>query len=320
LVRLNFLCWRKRRTQLARSVPHVLLIPLSLLSSVRLLTQFMYRNHICFVFELLSMNLYQLLQTSKFAGFPLNVIKKFAKQLLHALAFLGRPDVDVIHCDLKPENIVLRHSKKTSLKVIDFGSSCRSKKRNYTYIQSRYYRSPEVMLGLPYSTAIDMWSLGCVLVEMHTGRPLFAGSNPLQQMEQMVKVLGMIPQDMLERSSPHLRFKFFDRKKGQPDWSLRQRKRKRDEQECIAPSSDPMASLSEIIMPRRTGARLKIPAASSRQQQNSPQNYELFIDLVYKMLAYRPEERITPNEALKHPFLTRMAVANETTSAPPIPL
>ena len=47
----------------------------------------------------------------------------------------------------------------------------------YQYIQSRFYRSPEVLLGIPYDTAIDMWSLGCILVEMHTGEPIFAGSN-----------------------------------------------------------------------------------------------------------------------------------------------
>ena len=47
----------------------------------------------------------------------------------------------------------------------------------YQYIQSRFYRSPEVLLGMPYDLAIDMWSLGCILVEMHTGEPLFSGSN-----------------------------------------------------------------------------------------------------------------------------------------------
>lgn len=47
----------------------------------------------------------------------------------------------------------------------------------YQYIQSRFYRSPEVLLGIPYDLAIDMWSLGCILVEMHTGEPLFSGTN-----------------------------------------------------------------------------------------------------------------------------------------------
>lgn len=50
----------------------------------------------------------------------------------------------------------------------------------YQYIQSRFYRSPEVLLGMPYDLAIDMWSLGCILVEMHTGEPLFSGSNEVK--------------------------------------------------------------------------------------------------------------------------------------------
>lgn len=50
----------------------------------------------------------------------------------------------------------------------------------YQYIQSRFYRSPEVLLGLPYDMAIDMWSLGCILVETHTGEPLFAGNNEVR--------------------------------------------------------------------------------------------------------------------------------------------
>ena len=61
-------------------------------------------------------------------------------------------------------------------------------KRMYSYIQSRFYRSPEVMLGLPYSVAIDMWSLGCILAEMHTGEPLFSGSDQFDQMQKIVKV------------------------------------------------------------------------------------------------------------------------------------
>lgn len=58
----------------------------------------------------------------------------------------------------------------------------------YSYIQSRFYRSPEVMLGLPYTVAIDMWSLGCILVEMHTGEPLFSGTDQFDQMQKIVAV------------------------------------------------------------------------------------------------------------------------------------
>ncbi|CAN0524633.1 unnamed protein product, partial [Ectocarpus sp. 12 AP-2014] len=129
---------------------------------------------------------------------------------LRALAFLSLPQVDVIHCDLKPENILLQHAKRSNIKVIDFGSSCRSNNKMYSYIQSRFYRSPEVMLGLPYTTAIDMWSLGCILVEMHTGEPLFAGVDQFDQMCRIVSVLGVTPPDVVERSPSTHRGQFFE--------------------------------------------------------------------------------------------------------------
>ncbi|CAM9158276.1 unnamed protein product, partial [Ectocarpus sp. 8 AP-2014] len=157
----------------------------------RMLDEFMSHNHQCLVFEILSFNLYELLRSTQFQGVSLHLVRKFARHLLRALAFLSLPQVDVIHCDLKPENILLQHAKRSNIKVIDFGSSCRSNNKMYSYIQSRFYRSPEVMLGLPYTTAIDMWSLGCILVEMHTGEPLFAGVDQFDQMCRIVSVLGV---------------------------------------------------------------------------------------------------------------------------------
>ena len=78
--------------------------------------------------------------------------------MLQALKFMR--DENIIHCDMKPENILLKSKDKSGIKVIDFGSSCFSDQRIYTYIQSRFYRAPEIVLGIPYNFAIDMWSLG----------------------------------------------------------------------------------------------------------------------------------------------------------------
>jgi len=286
----------------------------------------MYRNHQCLVFEMLSLNLYELLKNTQFGGVSLNLIRKFAKQVLKALAFLARPDVDVIHCDLKPENILLKHPKKSAVKVIDFGSSCRTNKRMYSYIQSRFYRSPEVMLGLPYSVAIDMWSLGCILAEMHTGEPLFSGSDQFDQMQKIVKLLGMVPDSMLDKSSDQIKYQFFEKKPtlaGKEQWLLRQTKPPSSKdsgsapapepKSPIIPSSDPIASLAEVIT---AGSRQKKKYLPS-EAYNSQRNYELFIDLIYKMLAYLPEQRIKPSEALEHPFIVSMeaGVALQTSSS-----
>ena len=75
---------------------------------------------------------------------------------------------------------------RTAVRLIDFGSSCRASDTEYTYVQSRFYRSPEVLLGLPYGPEVDSWSLGCLLMEMHTGEPLFAGTVRARARERTV--------------------------------------------------------------------------------------------------------------------------------------
>jgi len=98
--------------------------------------------------------------------------------MLQALKFMR--DENIIHCDMKPENILLKSKVKSGIKVIDFGSSCFSDKRIYTYIQSRFYRAPEIMLGIPFTTAIDMWSVGCILIELYIGVPIFPGESEFE--------------------------------------------------------------------------------------------------------------------------------------------
>mmetsp|Transcript_349 Transcript_349/g.359 ORF Transcript_349/g.359 Transcript_349/m.359 type:complete len:89 (-) Transcript_349:65-331(-) len=88
----------------------------------------------------------------------MSLIRRFAIQILYALNYLKSENI--VHCDLKPENIVLKNKYKSGLKVIDFGSSTFINERVYTYIQSRFYRAPEIMFGIPYGHPIDMWSFG----------------------------------------------------------------------------------------------------------------------------------------------------------------
>lgn len=91
---------------------------------VRLKRNFMYRSHLCLVFELLSYNLYDLLRNTNFRGVSLNLTRKFAQQMCTSLLFLSQPNLGIIHCDLKPENILLCNPKKSGIKIVDFGSSC----------------------------------------------------------------------------------------------------------------------------------------------------------------------------------------------------
>jgi len=106
----------------------------------------------------------------------------------------------VIHCDLKPENLIFSDKSKTKMKVIDFGSSCFNYKEGFSYVQSRYYRAPEIVLGIPYTAAVDMWSVGCIIAEMVTGRPLFPAIDENELMECFVMMFGELPPAMLNRA------------------------------------------------------------------------------------------------------------------------
>ena len=121
---------------------------------VSMLEFFNFRNHLCIVFELLSFSLFDLLKANSFQGLSATLVRRFASQLVSGLLFLKSHHI--IHCDLKPENILLRNPTRAAIKVIDYGSSCFTPEQIYTYIQSRFYRAPEIMLGIPYTPAIDI--------------------------------------------------------------------------------------------------------------------------------------------------------------------
>lgn len=154
---------------------------------MRLLDTFkLKKRNYCLVFEELEMNLFELLESKKDdsiggggkqMGMNLQFIKMVGWQILVALSLLSMPNINVIHSDLKPENIMLREQGKTGIKLIDFGNACYSNKKIFKYVQSRYYRSPEVIMELPYSTSVDSWSVGCILYELHFGEPLFKGKG-----------------------------------------------------------------------------------------------------------------------------------------------
>ncbi|CAJ0648094.1 16542_t:CDS:10 [Entrophospora sp. SA101] len=129
---------------------------------------------------------------TNFQGFSLGLIKRFCVQLLNSLSLLQRHRI--VHCDLKPENVLLKHPTKSSIKVIDFGSSCFDNEKVYTYIQSRFYRSPEVILGMTYNMAIDMWSLGCILAELYT-------ENEQEQLACIMEVQGVPSLYLIEKST-----------------------------------------------------------------------------------------------------------------------
>ena len=310
---------------------------------VQLIDRFVFRDHQCLVFELLSINLYELLKNSKFEGVSLNLIRKFANQILKALEFLSRPDIDIIHCDLKPENILLRYPKKSSLMLIDFGSSCKASQPTYTYIQSRFYRSPEVLLGLKYNQKIDIWSLACVLVEMHTGEPLFGGVDQVDQMCRIVDVLGMPPLSMLETSPPDVLNKYFYRVdlRGNPSshlvnqaWNDLVQLPAECDPECSAMSADRSivyvlrrprnAERDNLRRPRTLESILGVHIGGPQGRRfgeagHSEDRYLEFLDFIRPMLLYDPAARHSATQASVHIFLGAGAVAARTANVSAIP-
>ncbi len=163
---------------------------------MRLKDKFVHKGHICLVLELLSLNLYQLLKQNQFNGLSINLIKEFTAQMLDALCTFK--DAELIHGDLKPENVLLVSSDHAEIKVIDFGSACHQKQVSNPYIQSRFYRSPEVILGLAYGPPIDMWSVGCIVAELFLGYPLLPGASSYDQLFRIIRMFGMPAKWMLE--------------------------------------------------------------------------------------------------------------------------
>ncbi|XP_070156179.1 serine/threonine-protein kinase minibrain [Polyergus mexicanus] len=282
---------------------------------VKLKRHFMWRNHLCLVFELLSYNLYDLLRNTNFRGVSLNLTRKFAQQLCTALLFLSTPELNIIHCDLKPENILLCNPKRSAIKIVDFGSSCQLGQRIYQYIQSRFYRSPEVLLGIPYDLAIDMWSLGCILVEMHTGEPLFSGANEVDQMNKIVEVLGMPPKHILDQA--HKARKYFDKVPTDGSYVL---KKSKDGKKYKSPGTRRLHDILGVESGGPGGRRIGEPG-------HSMSDYLKFKDLIVRMLDFDPKTRVTPYYALQHNFFkrtadegtnTNVAAANSASTSPAV--
>ena len=123
-------------------------------SIVKKLDSFSFRNHYCIVYELLSLDLYQFMKKNEFQSISMSIIKRIAVQVIIALKHIH--SVGLIHCDLKPENILFKTENKSSIKLIDFGSACDKNNKIFTYIQSRFYRAPEVILDAGYNEKIDI--------------------------------------------------------------------------------------------------------------------------------------------------------------------
>ncbi|CAG8540843.1 11426_t:CDS:10 [Ambispora gerdemannii] len=269
---------------------------------LRLRDTFIHKKHLCLVFELLSVNLYELIKQNQFRGLSTNLVRVFTAQLLDSLTVLN--EARIIHCDLKPENVLLKNLESPTIKVIDFGSACHERQTVYTYIQSRFYRSPEVLLGLPYSSSIDMWSLGCIAVELFLGLPLFPGSSEYNQVSRIVEMLGVPPPYMIEvGKTAHEYFERYTNEHGQKKYRLKSMEQYMREHNCVEQPSKKYFSattLPEIIQ----SYPITRKGLTQKDIDKEMQNRLAFIDFVQGLLNLNPIERWSPQQAKLHPFIT----------------
>jgi dual specificity tyrosine-phosphorylation-regulated kinase 2/3/4 len=172
---------------------------------IRYVDGFAFRGFFCIVMELVSVDLFSALRLQRFAGFPMSTVQMVARDV--AIALEHTHGHGIIHADIKPENILFGDSEHQSCKVIDFGCSCYVGKLLFSYIQSRFYRAPEVILGFEYGTAIDIWSLGCVLCELVTGQPIFPAEDETELLLMIAEVIGVPPRE-LAKGAPRAKHHF----------------------------------------------------------------------------------------------------------------
>ncbi|VAI59053.1 unnamed protein product [Triticum turgidum subsp. durum] len=269
---------------------------------VQIRNWFDYRNHICIVFEKLGPSLYDFLRKNNYRSFAIDLVREFARQILESVTFMH--DLRLIHTDLKPENILLvspdtirvhdykipirppkdgsvfkNLPKSSAIKLIDFGSTTFDHQDHNYVVSTRHYRAPEVILGLGWNYPCDLWSVGCILVELCSGEALFQTHENLEHLAMMEKVLGPLPKHMIARADRRAE-KYF-RRGLRLDW--------------------PEGAASRESMK----AVWKLPRLQNLVMQHVDHSAGDLIDLLQGLLRYDPDERLKARQALQHPFFTR---------------
>jgi len=160
---------------------------------INLLDHFENSSHLFLVFEYMDTDLRKLLKSyGPGIGLNIDMVREYGFKLIQTLQHLKNNSI--IHADIKPDNILI--GKDNTLKLGDFGSSFsidEDVNNNDGYIASRYYRSPEIIVGKKFTYEIDMFSFGCCLYEMATGKPLFRSSNSNHHLKLILQTFGKVP-------------------------------------------------------------------------------------------------------------------------------
>lgn len=260
---------------------------------IRFERYFEHKGHLCMVFENLGMNLRELVnKKGRDTGLNLTAIRVYAQQIFLGLSLFRK--CNILHADLKPDNLLVNENYNV-LKVCDLGSASPTTENEITpYLVSRFYRAPEIILGIPYDHAIDVWSIGCTLFEIATGKILFTGRNNNQMLRSIMECRGKYPPKLLRRGSlTHLHF----------DEMLNFHSQEEDKVTGRA-----VVRVVDFKKPTRD-LRTRLMGKGTRgMTESETKELTLFLDLLERCLNLNPEKRCTPTEALRHPFISRPKV------------
>ncbi|KAL3336721.1 hypothetical protein AABB24_029404 [Solanum stoloniferum] len=250
---------------------------------VRFISSFKYRNHLCLVFESLHMNLREVLKKfGRNIGLKLTAVRTYAKQLFIALKHLK--NCGVLHCDIKPDNMLVNEAKNV-LKLCDFGNAMFAGKNEITpYLVSRFYRAPEIILGLSYDHPMDVWSVGCCLFELYAGKVLFPGPTNNDMLRLHMELKGPFPKKMLRKGA-------FTEQHFDQDLNF------------LAIEEDPVTkkAIRKLIVNIKPKDISSIILGSPGED---PKMLAHFKDLMERIFVLDPEKRMTVSQALSHPFIT----------------
>ncbi|XP_036673509.3 uncharacterized protein Doa isoform X10 [Drosophila suzukii] len=261
---------------------------------VKMIDWFDYHGHMCIVFEMLGLSVFDFLRENNYEPYSLDQVRHMAYQLCYSVKFLH--DNRLTHTDLKPENILfvdsdytshynhkinreVRRVKNTDVRLIDFGSATFDHEHHSTIVSTRHYRAPEVILELGWSQPCDVWSIGCILFELYLGITLFQTHDNREHLAMMERILGQIPYRMARNHTLYSKTKTKYFYHGKLDW-------------------DEKSSAGRYV-------RDHCKPLFLCQLSDSEDHCELF-SLIKKMLEYEPSSRITLGEALRHPFFDRL--------------
>jgi len=257
---------------------------------IKLRRAFDYEGHICMVFDKFGPSLFDFLRTNRYKPFHPHTVQSFGKQLLIAVEYLH--SMGMIHTDLKPENVLLlnksyRDNKMYrvpvdhTIRLIDFGSTTWHHRHHSAVVSTRHYRAPEIILGTGWSYPCDMWSVGCILIELLSGEALFRTHDNLEHLAMMQHALETsVPSSVANKVHVSKRIDYFDAN-GKINWP----------NEATDAESYSAVGKTGIIR-------------NVIEKHLSGQARELFIDLIKRLLEFDPQRRITSEQARDHPFFS----------------